>query len=164
MPWWKRVKVEKVGRELELPKVDPEKLQAMNLTGVKHMSRDDRAMVELLKDELTASGVLDRQELPTFRPIDADGDRVFREAGEQGTRTTQGLPTYDSELDEEISSGSGGENLLLDGIDDYEDAAFDVYKTLKDFDHIDVNKNDDDNSLSLRLPDGSVIKGRVYDK
>jgi hypothetical protein len=164
MPWWKRVKVEKVGRELELPKVDAEKLQAMKLTGVKQMSRDDRAMVELLKDELTASGVLDRQELPTFRPIDADGDRVFREAGEQGTRTTKGLPTYDSELDEEISSGSGGENLLLDGIDDYEDAAFDVYETLKDFNHVDVNKNKEDDSLSLRLPDGSVIKGRVYDK
>ena len=162
MSLWRRVKKHRVTRELIVPKVDAEKLQELKLSGVKHMSKDDRAIVQSLRSELTASGFLDREELVELKPIDDDIENVFQLAGAQGTRTTSELPTYDSELDDEISSGIGGQNLLLDDLDDYDEEALDVYKTLKSFDRVRVSKTDDD-AVELRLPDGTVIQGHIPD-
>lgn len=163
MSWWKKVRKQNLTRELEVPKVDPQKVQVLKLSGVKHMSHEDRSIVQSLRNELTASGFLDREELVELKPIDDDIESVFQLAGEQGTRTTSALPTYDSDLDDEISAGVGGQNLLLDDLDDYDDAAFDVYKTLKSFDKVSFSKAEDD-SIELKLPDGSVIYGHIPGK
>jgi hypothetical protein len=160
MSLWRRVKKQRVTRELRVPKVDAKKLEELKVSRLKHLSQDDRAMVQSLKNELTASGFLDREELIELKPIDDDIDNLFQLAGEQGTTTTSQLPSYDSELDDEISAGEGGQNLLLDDLDDYDEEAFDVYKTLKTFDRVSVSKTEDD-SVEVRLPDGTIIQGHI---
>lgn len=158
MEWWKRIRVEPAKRHPKLPRPSEEKLQELRSAGPRPMSKDDRAMIELLKAELTDSGVLDRDDIPVLKPIDDDGDRVFREAGAIGVRTTSQLPTYDKTLDDEISAGVGGDNMLLDGEDDYDDVIFDVYEEIQKVDHVKVQHKNDD-SVELRLPDGSIIHG-----
>lgn len=161
MSWWKRVAKVRLGRELEVPKVDAEKLETIRLAS-KHMSQEDRDKIKALRNELTASGFLDREEEVSFE-AEADMESAFQLAGEQGVAATSQLPTYNQELDDEISSATGGENMLLDDFDEYEGEAFDVYQTLRGFDKVSVSKTDD-SSIELRLPDGSIIQGHIPGK
>lgn len=163
MGWWQRTDKQKVDRVLRIPKVDVAKAQTIKLSGIKGMSSEDRSVVELLKIELTASGFLDREETIVFKAIDDDGESVFQQAGAQGNAATIALPTYDADLDALISAAIGGENMLLDESDDYDEEQFDVYKKLERVNSVSVSKTDDD-GIELRLPDGTIIQGHIPGK
>ena len=163
MGWWGRAEKRQVDRVLKVPKVDSKKVQIIKLSSIKAMSTEDRSVVELLKIELTASGFLERDEEIIFTAIDDDGDSVFEKAGAQGNKAALSLPTYDADLDAVISSGIGGENMLLDESDDYDERSFNVYQKLGRFDSVKVDKTDE-NSVELRLPDGTIIQGRIPSK
>lgn len=150
MSWWRHIRQQqRVSRELHIPNVDRSSIPAFSYRKPHRISQTDLSVMKKLEEELIRSGVLDRTVEEKFVQAD-DADEAFEAAGDRGVAHTSALPSYDSELDALISSVTGGENLLLDGEDDY-----DIYQTKKTIGSTNLNQED---GFTFRLPDRAITR------
>jgi len=161
MAWWKRISKQPLvdNRVIKTPKMDTKEIAQVKEISLKHLNNRDIETIKKIQDELLAAGVLAPKE-ESIEITDKFED-ILTAAYEQGLRNVDEL-VRDFALNDELSAGTGGDNLLLDGVDDYEDTVYDVYEeTIKQESVISVEANDGDGGVALRLPDGSTVYGRI---
>ncbi len=164
MAWWKRfIYQEKVeSRELKTPEVDVKDVDKVKNVSLRKLNDKDKEAIHKLERELLAAGVLAPRE-EAIEITDRLED-ILKVAYEQGLANVQDL-VGDFELDERISSGTGGNNLMLDEIDDYEDTVYDLYEEGKtSTPGISVEADNRAGDVALRLPDGSIHYGKIPDE
>lgn len=161
MAWWNKFSKQPVvdNRVVKTPRMDTKEIAQVKEISLKQLNNRDIETIKKIQDELLAAGVLAPKE-ESIEITDQFED-ILQAAYEQGLRNVDEL-VRDFALNEELSSGIGGDNLLLDEIDDYEDTVYDVYEAPEKQDSvISVEANSEDGNVALRMPDGSTVYGRI---
>jgi len=161
MAWWKRfINQPKVdSREVKTPELDVRDVSKVKNVSVKKLNERDKEAIKKIEKELLTAGVLAPRE-ESFTITDRLED-ILQAAYDQGLANVQDL-IGDFELDARLSAGEGGDNLMLEEFDEYEDKVYDLYEETESVEKgISVEAEDEDGAVALRLPDGSTIYGRI---
>lgn len=144
-----------ITRVLDTPPLDQKSLLKFPRSTIKPLNDKDILIIKKIETELLSAGVLAPKE-GSFDITERLED-ILDAVNAQGLENVKGL-IRDQDLDELLSSSTGGENLLLDDSDDDETLELpeEDYSPL-----LDVEPRNDEGSVALRLPNGETIYGHV---
>jgi len=165
MAWWnrlfsrKRVQTRELSTQQRKAKVDLDQIDKVKPVSLRQLNDKDKQAIKKIESELIKSGVLAPREEEI--QISDRIDEIITAVNKKGLENVRSL-IGDEELDAQIALGEGSGNLILDDFDEYEDLVYDGYNVSEESeDSISVSAENSDGGVSLRLPDGRTIFGKL---
>ncbi len=159
MAWWKRLGDlgDLDSRTIKTPPVSTAEIPLVKGTSLRKLNAKDIETIKCIELQLISAGVLaDGGE--GIEVVDSF-EEILQIAADQGLSNVADL-IKDLDLDERISHSTGGDNLLLDELDDYADIGYTKPGSSSEMGNSDVEIFDGGNGeIFIRLPDGTVISG-----